>query len=79
MEEFILSLASALKEAQQDEKHCYHCSSTEHFIRECPLVKASRSVAHLNWKEGMVPEKGTWAPPVNMTKLKAPQEWMPKA
>ena len=31
-EEFIVHLARAEKEAQQDEKCCYHCSSPEHFI-----------------------------------------------
>ena len=36
-EEFILHLARAVKEAQQDEKHCYHCSNPEHYIHECPL------------------------------------------
>ena len=57
MEEFIVCLARAVKEAQQ-EKHCYHCSSKEHFIDECLLVKAFRSAPHLNQKEGTVPEKG---------------------
>ena len=32
MEEFIVCLARAVKEAQQDEKYYYHCSNTEHFI-----------------------------------------------
>ena len=31
-EEFIVSLARAVKDAQQEEKCCYHCSSLEHFI-----------------------------------------------
>ena len=39
-EEFIVCLARAVKEAQKDEKHCHHCSSTEHFICECLLVKS---------------------------------------
>ena len=43
-EEFMVCLARVVKEAQQDEKCCYHCSSMEHFICECPLVKASRSL-----------------------------------
>ena len=47
-EEFIVCLARAVMEAQQDEKHCYHCSSPEHFICECLLVKASRTATHLN-------------------------------
>ena len=63
-EEFIICLARAVKEAQQDEKHCYHCSSTVHFICKCLLVKASRSATHLNWKEGMAPEKRAWTPQV---------------
>ena len=32
--EFIVCLARAMKEAQQDEKCCYHCSSLEHFIHK---------------------------------------------
>ena len=47
-EEFIVHLARAVKEAQQAEKHCYHCSSLEHFFYDCPLVKTSRSDLHLN-------------------------------
>ena len=47
-EEFIVHLARAVKDAQQEEKYCYLCSSLEHFICEFPLVKASRTVTHLN-------------------------------
>ena len=39
MEEFMVWLARAVKDAQTDEKHCYHCSSPEHFIHNCPLMK----------------------------------------
>ena len=39
-EEFIVCLVRAVKET--------HCSSTDHFICECPLVKASRPATHLN-------------------------------
>ena len=35
-----------------DEKCCYHCSSPEHFIRNCPLMKAARDKKQLNRKEG---------------------------
>ena len=77
-EEFLLHLAQAVKETQQDEKCCYHCSSLEHFICECPLVKASRSATHLNQKEGMVPEKGAQTPQIKVTKPKVPLEGMPK-
>ena len=31
-EEFMVQLARAVKDAQTDEKCCYHCSSPEHFI-----------------------------------------------
>ena len=76
-EEFIVCLARAVKEAQQDQKHCYHCP--EHFIHECPLVKASRTANHLNQKEGMAPEKGAGTPQVKAVKLMVPQEGTPKA
>ena len=42
LEEFIVWLARAVKDAQMDEKHCYHCSSPEHFIHNCPLMKTAR-------------------------------------
>ena len=51
-EQFIVYLARAVKEVQQEEKCCYHCSSKENCICKCSLVKASRSTTHLNWKEG---------------------------
>ena len=75
--EFIVHLATAVKDAQE-EKHCYHCSSLEHFIRDCLLVKASRMDLHLNQKEGMVPQKGAWAPQGKMAMPKAPQDGMPR-
>ena len=39
MEEFMVHLARAIKDTQVDEKHCYHCSSPEQFIHNCPLIK----------------------------------------
>ena len=45
---FMVHLAQAVKDDQQEEKCCYHCSSLEHFIHDCPLVKASRMDPHLN-------------------------------
>ena len=48
MEEFIVCLAGAVKETQKNEKHCYHCSSMDHFIHGCLLVKTSRSATNLN-------------------------------
>ena len=78
IEEFIVYLARAVKEAQQDEKCCYYCSRPKHFICKCPLVKASRTANHLNQKEGMVPEKGAKTPQVKVAKPKAPHEGTPK-
>ena len=77
-EEIIVHLARAVKEAQQGEKHCYHCSSLEHFICKCPLVKASRTANHFNQKEGMVPEKRNLTPQDKVAMLKVPKEGMPK-
>ena len=75
-EEFIVHLARTVKETQKDKKHYYHCSTMEHFIHECLLVRASRSAAQ---KEGTAMEKEAQTPQVKMAKLKAPQEGMPKA
>ena len=41
-EEFMEHLTRAVKDPQQEEKCCYHCTSLEHFIRDCPLVKSAR-------------------------------------
>ena len=78
-EEFIVCLARAVKDVQQEEKHCYHCSSREHFIHNCPLVKASRTDPLLNWKEGMAPKEGAQTPQGKVTMPKASQDGMPKA
>ena len=58
MEEFMVHLARAMKDTQKEEKCCYHCSSLDHFIHDCLLVKALRTNSHLNHKEGMAPKKG---------------------
>ena len=78
-EEFMVCLARAVKDAQVEEKHCYHCSSLEHFICDCPLVKASGGIMHLNCREGMAPKKGVWTPQKKVTMPKIPQEEAPKA
>ena len=52
MEEFMVWLARAVKDAQTDEKRCYHCSSPEHFIHNCLLMKAARDKKQLNGKGG---------------------------
>ena len=63
MEEFMVQLARAVKDAQMDERHCYHCSSPEHFIHNCPLMKTARDKKQLNRKEGTVTMKGAQTPP----------------
>ena len=68
-----------MKDAQVEEKHCYHCSILEHFIWDCPLVKALRVNVHLNCKEGMALKKGSQAPQTKVTAPKTPQEEVPKA
>ena len=60
--------------AQIDERHCYHCSSPEHFIHNCPLMKTARDKKQLNRKEGMVMAKGAWTPPKAMNAIKSPQK-----
>ena len=48
MEEFMVCLTRGMKDAQQDRKCCYHCSSPDHFIRDCTLVKSARKEPNLN-------------------------------
>ena len=73
-EEFMVWLARAVKDAQTDERHCYHCSSPEHFIHNCPLMKTARDKKQLNGKEGMVMVKGAQTPPKAMNAIKSPQK-----
>ena len=73
-EEFMVLLARAVKDAQMDEKCCYHCNSPEHFICSCPLMKATRDKKQLNGKEGMVMVKGAWTPRKVMNAGKSPQQ-----
>ena len=79
MEEFMVCLARAMKDAQKEEKCCYQCTSLDHFIQDCPLVKASRMNSHLNHKERMVPKKGAQAPQMKVTMPMTPPEGVPKA
>ena len=70
-EEFMVWLARVVKDAQTDEKHYYHCSSPEHFICNCPLMKTARDKKQLNRKEGMARMKGTQTPPTTSA-IKSP-------
>ena len=78
MEEFMVCLVRAMKDTQMEEKHCYHCSSLENFIHDCPLVKPLGVKLHLNHKEGMAPKKGAWALRWKWPCPRPPQEEAPK-
>ena len=73
-EEFMVQLARAVKDTQMDERHCYHCSSPEHFICNCPLMKTAREKKQLNGKEGTVMAKGAQTPPKAANAIKSPQK-----
>ena len=74
MEEFMVQLARAVKDAQMGEKGCYHCSSLEHFICNCLLMKTARDKKQLNGKEGTVMTKGAWTPSTMTSGIKSPQK-----
>ena len=78
-EEFMVCLARVVKDTQADEKHCYHCSSPEHFICNCLLVKTPRDKKQLNGKEGTASMKGAWTPPTMTSTMKSPLMEAPKA
>ena len=73
-EEFMVHLARAVKDVQTDEKCCYHCSSPEHFICNCLLVKTSRDKKQLNRKEGMTNNEGSPDPSNNNKHCKEPPD-----
>ena len=72
--EFMVWLARVVKDAQMDEKCCYHCSSPEHFIHNCLLMKTTRDKKQLNRKEGMAKTKVAWTPPTMTSAIKSPQK-----
>ena len=74
IEEFMVQLARAVKDAQADEKCCYHCSSPEHFICNCLLMETARDKKQLNRKEGTAMMKGPQTPPTTMNAIKNPQK-----
>ena len=74
IEEFMVQLARAVKDTQTDERHCYHCSSSEHFIRNFPLMKTARDKKQLNGKEGTLTTKGAQTPPKATNATKSPQK-----
>ena len=78
-EEFMVHLARAVKNAQADEKHCYHCSSLEHFICNCLLVKTFREKRQLNGKEGTASTKRAQTLLAMTSAMKSSQTEAPKA
>ena len=74
MEEFMVQLVRMVKDAQSDEKCCYHCSSPKHFICNCPLMKTTRDNKQLNGKEGMALMKGAQTPLTTTSATKSPQK-----
>ena len=77
-EECMVHLARAVKDAQTEEKCCYHCSSPEHFICNCPLIKTSRENTQLNGSKGTASKKGAWTPLTTANASKNPQTEVPK-
>ena len=77
--EFMVHLARTIKDAQTEEKHCYHCSSPDHFIHNCLLVKTLGEIMQLNCKEGMALKKGAQTPLTKATTPKNLQVEVPKA
>ena len=73
IEEFMVCLANAVKDAQVDQKCCYHCSSPKHFICNCPLIKTLREKKQLCGKEVMALMKGAWTPLTTANGPKSPQ------
>ena len=73
-EDFMVWLARAVKDAQMDEKCCYHCRSPEHFICNCLLMKTARDKKQLNRKEGTAMTEGAETPPKATSAIKSPQK-----
>ena len=77
-EEFIVHLTRAVREAQQEEKHCYHCVSPDHFIHNCPWLAGTEANLPLNGKEGTVVRKGAQAPHRKVTMPRVAQGGTPQ-
>ena len=77
-EEFMVHLARVVKDVQADEKCCYGCSSPEHFICNCLLVKTSRDKKQLNRKEGTEMTKEARTPLTTTSAMKSPRWRLPR-
>ena len=71
--EFMVCLARAVKDTQADEKCCYHCSSTEDFICNYPVIKTLREKKQLNGKEETASKNGAQTSLTIANALKSPQ------
>ena len=69
-----MNLARPVKDAQAEEKCCYHYSILEHFICNCPLIKTLRENAQLNGKEGDGVKEGSLDPSGNGQYPKEPPD-----
>ena len=67
-------IGKSSKDAQSDEKCCYHCSSPKHVIHNCLLMKTSRDKKQLNGKEGTASMKGAWTPLTITSAMKSTQK-----
>ena len=72
--EFMVHFARAVKDIQMEEMHFYHCSSLEHFICNCPLIKTLRENTQLNGKEERVLKKGAQTPLTTVNTSKNPPD-----
>ena len=77
-EEFMVHLAWTVKDAQVEEKHCYHCSSPKHFIPDClPHESLQREYA-VKLQGGDSIKEGSPGPSDENDNTKEPQEEVPK-
>ena len=61
-EEFMVHLARAVKDAQQEEKHCYHCSSLDHFIQRLSIGEISQKGTKFKQQTGDGTKEGSLDP-----------------
>ena len=72
-EEFMVHLAQVMKDAQVEEKCCYHCSSPKHFIQDCPLVRVSKREYTVKLQGGDSIEEGSPDPSDENDNVQEPQ------
>ena len=74
MEEFMVRFAREVKDAQGEEKCCYHCSSPKHFIHNCLLMKNCQRQETVKWEGGDGNNEGSLDPSNNNKCCKEPPE-----